>query len=244
MSTVRYKVQQLCDPRDLAAGFALRARVFRGDATLDDRDNWDDHALHFGVFDTQNNSITCYYRLNLFDNGQAAESCYSGQFFDLSKLCHFSRPVLEVGRFCTDLDRADPDTLRIAWGGITDFVERHAVQFLFGCSSFAGPTPGQHAKAFAYLRTNHLAPDTWMPGARSQSVFKLANSVASQKVQKNLPALLRTYLLMGGRVSDHAVHDPELDTLVVFTGVEVDLIPKKRAELLRQLAARSLTATP
>jgi L-ornithine Nalpha-acyltransferase len=36
-----------------------------------------------------------------------------------------------------------------------------------------------------------------------------------------LPPLLRTYLGMGGWVSDHAVVDRELDTLHVFTCVEV-----------------------
>jgi putative hemolysin len=48
-----------------------------------------------------------------------------------------------------------------------------------------------------------------------------------------LPPLLRTYLSMGGWVSDHAVVDRALDTLHVFTCVEVDRVPPARAASLR-----------
>lgn len=51
-----------------------------------------------------------------------------------------------------------------------------------------------------------------------------------------LPPLLRTYLAMGGQVSDHAVIDRDLDTLHVFTAVEVDRVPPARARALRALA--------
>ena len=50
-----------------------------------------------------------------------------------------------------------------------------------------------------------------------------------------MPPLLRTYLLMGGRVSDHAVVDREMETLHVFTGLEIGAIPEARKRLLRAL---------
>jgi putative hemolysin len=51
-----------------------------------------------------------------------------------------------------------------------------------------------------------------------------------------LPPLLRTYLAMGGWVSDHAVVDRQLNTLHVFTCVEVDKVPAARAASLRAVA--------
>ena len=48
--------------------------------------------------------------------------------------------------------------------------------------------------------------------------------------------LLRTYLVMGGWVSDHAVVDRDLNTLHVFTGLEIRAIPPARARLLRATA--------
>jgi putative hemolysin len=51
-----------------------------------------------------------------------------------------------------------------------------------------------------------------------------------------MPPLLRTYLMMGGWVSDHAVIDRQMGTLHVFTGVEIRAIPAARARMLRALA--------
>ena len=50
------------------------------------------------------------------------------------------------------------------------------------------------------------------------------------------PPLLRSYLAMGGWVSDHAVIDRQMGTLHVFTGLEIAGIPPNRARLLRALA--------
>jgi putative hemolysin len=52
-----------------------------------------------------------------------------------------------------------------------------------------------------------------------------------------MPPLLRSYLAMGGRVSDHAVVDHRLDTLHVFTGLEVARISPGRKRLLRAMSA-------
>ena len=48
-----------------------------------------------------------------------------------------------------------------------------------------------------------------------------------------MPPLLRGYLSLGGWVSDHAVIDEDLDTLHVFTGVEIRNVPNRIAILLR-----------
>ena len=48
----------------------------------------------------------------------------------------------------------------------------------------------------------------------------------------NMPPLLRAYLLMGGWVSDHAVIDNKLNTLHVFTGLEVSKIPAAKKRFL------------
>ena len=45
-----------------------------------------------------------------------------------------------------------------------------------------------------------------------------------------MPPLLRGYLSLGGWVSDHAVIDPDLKTLHVFTGLEVKRVPSRRAK--------------
>ncbi len=56
------------------------------------------------------------------------------------------------------------------------------------------------------------------------------------KARLQMPPLLRSYLAMGGRVSDHAVIDAQMNTLHVFTGLEIAVIPPRRKRLLRAIA--------
>jgi len=53
---------------------------------------------------------------------------------------------------------------------------------------------------------------------------------------RRMPPLLRSYLLLGGWVSDHAVIDRDLNTLHVFTGVEISRVPAARRRLMRPAA--------
>jgi putative hemolysin len=52
-----------------------------------------------------------------------------------------------------------------------------------------------------------------------------------------LPPLLRAYLGLGGKVSDHAIIDPDLGTTLLFTGLNVAQVPQKRAQRLRAIFA-------
>ncbi len=147
-----------------------------------------------------------------------------------------------LGRFCIDPDfAADPDILRIAWGAMTRFVDNEGVDLLFGCSSFAGTETQDYLDAFAMLKEKHLAPKRWSPKAKAPNTFRFARRLRgkpdAKRAMLTMPPLLRTYLLMGGWVSDHAVVDREMNTMHVFTGLEVANIPAERKRLLRTVAA-------
>ena len=149
--------------------------------------------------------------------------------------------MVEVGRFCIHPDWSDPDVLRVAWGAMTRYVDEQAVEMLFGCSSFRGTEAGHYLDAFALLRERHLAPKRWLPRVKAPKVFRFAESLRLRKPDPSramlgMPPLLRTYLVMGGWVSDHAVVDRDLNTLHVFTGLEIGAIPPARARLLRATA--------
>ena len=90
------------------------------------------------------------------------------------------------------------------------------------------------------LKARHIAPKRWLPRVKAPKVFPYAKRLTIKRPNmKNalsrMPPLLRTYLSMGGWVSDHAVVDPEMNTLHVFTGVEISSVPKARARLLRAI---------
>jgi L-ornithine Nalpha-acyltransferase len=72
-------------------------------------------------------------------------------------------------------------------------------------------------------------------------VFRFARRIDGagpdpRRAALSMPPLLRTYLAMGGWVSDHAVVDRALNTLHVFTALEIAAIPPARARALRLIA--------
>jgi len=183
----------------------------------------------------------CCFRVLPLPGGAAIGRSYSAQFYNLERLADFAGPMMELGRFCIHPDWKDPDILRVAWGALTRLVDAQGVALLFGCSSFDGSEVACHAEALVLLKDGHLAPKRWLPRVKAPNVFRFARALAARKpdlrrAMLGMPPLLRTYLLMGGWVSDHAVVDRDLDTLHVFTGLEISAIPPARARLLRAVA--------
>ncbi|PWK62835.1 GNAT family N-acetyltransferase [Roseicyclus mahoneyensis] len=241
LSKGRYRARIAATEADLEAARRLRTLAFRGPAATDlDRDDFDVACTHVMVEDTRDGDLVCCFRLMHLGSGAEIGRSYSAQFYELSALADFDGPMVEMGRFCIHPDRRDPDILRVAWGAMTAYVDREGVEMLFGCSSFHGTEARDYADAFALLRDRHIAPKRWLPRVKAPAVFRFASRLRRKpdlkRAQAKMPPLLRTYLLMGGWVSDHAVIDRDLGTLHVFTGLEIRAVPPARARLLRAVA--------
>ncbi|EEX10540.1 ornithine-acyl[acyl carrier protein] N-acyltransferase [Ruegeria lacuscaerulensis ITI-1157] len=234
----RYRARLARTPQDLAAAQALRTLAFRTAQT--DSDAFDQVCTHVLIEDQRaGGRVVCCFRMLIMDSGRDVVRSYSAQFYDLSALQEFQGPMAEMGRFAVHPDWTDPDILRVAWGAMTVFVDRYDIQLLFGCSSFAGTDTEAYLDAFAMLKHRHLAPKRWLPRVKAPDVFRFAARLRrrpdARKAMSRMPPLLRTYLMMGGWVSDHAVVDRQLNTLHVFTGVEIGAIPPARKRLLRMI---------
>ena len=203
-----------------------------------DHDEFDPLCRHMMVEDSRSGQLVCCFRMMPLDSGREISRSYSAKYYDLGALADFPGKLVEMGRFCVHPAWKDPAILRVAWSAMTRFVEDEGVELLFGCSSFEGVEADAYADAFALLKERHLAPKRWLPRVKAPKVFRFARTLRLRRPNMKLalgrmPPLLRSYLVMGGWVSDHAVIDNELNTLHVFTGVEVSRVPKRRARLLR-----------
>jgi len=241
LSKGRYRARAAEGQADLQAAQRLRSIAFHGrDCDRPDADDFDAACTHILVEDTQTGSLVCCFRLLHLGSGAEIGRSYSAQFYELSALKGFDGPMVELGRFCIHPDWRDADILRVAWGAMTAYVDGQGVEMLFGCSSFNGVEAREYYDAFALLRDRHLAPKRWLPRVKAPSVFRFASRLRRKpdlkRAQARMPPLLRTYLLMGGWVSDHAVIDREMGTLHVFTGLEISAVPAARARLLRVVA--------
>ena len=234
----RYRASIAASAAEVAEAQGLRGLAFSGDRP--DRDDFDDICTHFQVHDLRSGGLVCCFRMLRLDCGADLWRSYSAQYYDLSALAAFPGPMAEVGRFCVHPTRTDPDILRVAWGAMTAYVDDSGIELLFGCSSFVGTETSDYLDAFAMLRARHLAPRRWLPAIKAPEVFRYAARLRRKpdvrKAMLRMPPLLRTYLMMGGWVSDHAVVDRQMNTLHVFTGLEIGAIPDSRKRLLRAVA--------
>lgn len=241
----RYAARMAATSQDIEKAQSLRHLCFvanRGLATTAslDADAFDDRCRHMLVEDTKSGTLVCCFRLLPLQGGADIASSYSAQYYDLGALAAFNGPMVEMGRFCIHPDWPDPDILRVAWGAMTRYVDDTGVEMLFGCSSFDGADAARHHDALALLKDAHLAPKRWLPRVKAPRVFRFARALRlfrpdARRALIGMPPLLRTYLMMGGWVSDHAVLDTDLNTLHVFTGLEIRAIPPARARLLRAI---------
>lgn len=244
----RYRVRLAETDADRAAAQQLRQRMFVESGGGSNNlvhpkphvDAFDALCAHVMVEDLRDGALVCCFRMLDLQCGAEISRSYSAQFYDLSALHGFEGPMMEIGRFCIHPDHCDGDVLRVAWGAVTRVVDDNGVQMLFGCASFPGTETARYHDAFAMLKARHLAPARWLPRVKAPDVFRYARRLRRvpdmRQALKSMPPLLRTYLTMGGWVSDHAVVDRDLNTLHVFTGVEIAAIPATRARLLRAVA--------
>ncbi|MCL4187431.1 MAG: GNAT family N-acetyltransferase [Rhodobacteraceae bacterium] len=203
-----------------------------------DVDDYDARCRHVLVEERASGTLVCCFRILPFARGDEIGQSYSAQFYELDALRGYPGRMAEMGRFCMHPAWHDPDILRVAWGAMTRIVDEEGVEMLFGCSSFMGTEAEAYRDAFALLRERHLAPRRWLPRVKAPAVFRFGRLLRRMKADprramQGMPPLLRTYLLLGGWVSDHAVVDRHLGTLHVFTGLEIRSIPPARARLFR-----------
>ncbi len=234
----RYRARLAESDGDIAAAQALRTCAFR--TAQPDRDSFDDICSHVLLHESRSGALVCCFRMLVLEGGAELPRSYSAQFYDLSGLQSFDGRMVEMGRFCIHPDWHDPDILRVAWGAMTRFVDENEIAMLFGCSSFAGIETAQYLDSFAMLKYRHLGPKRWLPRVKAPDVFRFAARLRRKpdvkKAMLHMPPLLRSYLLMGGWVSDHAVVDRQMNSLHVFTGLEIGAIPAARKRLLRAVA--------
>ena len=228
----QYGVRYASTPADLAACQSLRHQCFFGRAGLD-TDRFDAPCQHLMIANEA--GLVCTARLSVVSDKLDLSGSYTAQSYDLDPLFALNGPFLEVGRFCIDPAVQDADVLRLAWGALAAFVDQHQIKLIFGCSSFDGVDVGAYARGFSLLAARYQG-GAIQPHAKACEVVPLVDQGLKGGAGE-LPPLLRSYLAMGGWVSDHAVIDRALQTIHVFTALDVAAIPPARAAALRKIFA-------
>ncbi|MCG3266325.1 GNAT family N-acetyltransferase [Yoonia sp. I 8.24] len=218
---------------DVRACQALRHLSFHGGAG-EDADPLDPEFQHLMIHDRE--GVLCgTLRFRLAHRADDLARGYVAQYYDLSGWRGQVGPFLEIGRFCTAPGNMDADLLRMLWGALTRIVDQHGAQMLLGCTSFVGTDPRVYGAAFQRLMRNHQGPPDLIPSITTAQAVRMVDIAPSGIAP--VPALLKSYLSLGGWVGDHVVVDPKMNTLHVFTCLPVSAMSAARVARLRAVAS-------
>lgn len=190
-----------------------------------EEDEWDDVAYHVVVLDRKNDDHVVG-TLRLVSNAALVEGqeFYTEHAFDISGLRKHYPKILELSRACVSPQGRGGAILMLIWKFTMQFIERNNYDVLFGCASFKGTDYHQHTEILSYLYHKHLASQALMPlpkaTVNSVAIEDFLQKPAKGKDRGKVPTMLRGYLKVGARISDHAIIDPVFNT--TFVTIYVD----------------------
>jgi len=240
-----FEVRVAKTAEEIEAAQALRYRVFYEEMAAHptpevarlrrDFDAYDEVCDHLLVLDRRRGEgpegIVGTYRLIRRAAAARMGRFYSSAEYDVQKMIDYQGEVLELGRSCIAKDARNTATMQMLWRGIALYAYHYNTQVMFGCASFPGTDPSQHAQAMSYLYHHHLAPPEIRVCALASRYINMEmlppGSYDPRKAMARVPPLIKGYLRLGGYVGDGAVIDSEFNTTDVFIIVKTELVTEK-----------------
>lgn len=190
-----------------------------------EEDEWDEIAYHVVVLDRKNNDqIVGTVRLVSGAALKEGQRFYTETAFNLDALLDHYSTTLELSRACVSSQGRGGAILMLIWKFTMQFIAENKYQVLFGCASFAGTDHLKHSEILSYLYHKHLAEPELMPSPRddvqSVDISDFQTPPRKGKERGQVPTLLRGYLKIGARISEHAIIDPVFNT--TFVAIYVD----------------------
>ena len=220
--------------RDLRAAERLRYSVFveelGGDGPLVDhegrfeRDRFDPYYQHLILVDDRRDAdaldhVVGVYRLLDGAGADAIGQYYSEDEYDLTKLRQSGRRLLELGRSCLHPEYRGGMAMYHIWNALAGIVEKEEIDILFGVASFHGTDVSAHAAALSLLYHQHLAPEDVRVRARETEYQSMdlvsVDEIDRNQAMKDIPALIKAYLRLGGVIGDGAFVDRPFNTIDV-----------------------------
>ena len=234
-------------PEQIEAAQRLRYRVFceemgakpsaEIERTKRDMDDFDDVCDHLLVVEHREDGdalVVGTYRLLRRAAMAKIGRFYSQSEFNIDAINNYKGEILEVGRSCVDPNYRNRAVMQLLWRGIGSYVAKFEVALMFGCASFHGTNPKDHAMALSYLHHYHLAPEELRPIALPERYIDMnlmpKDEVNAKEAFSNLPALIKGYLRLSGYIGLGAVIDAEYNTTDVSIVVKTNLVTEKYAQ--------------
>lgn len=231
------------DAEVIRAAQALRYQVFYEEMDAEpspenralglDVDKYDAICDHLIVLDRalpEGEQLVGCYRLLRGEVAMANGGFYSAGEYDISELMRIPpERLLELGRSCVVESHRSKKTIQLLWRGITAYLTQHDLTTLFGCASFPGRDPQEHAEALSCLYHFNSGEETdpkvrALDHLHSEMNLMPKDEVNTRRALRNMPPLIKAYLRLGGVIGDGAVIDEQFGTVDVFVAVHMEKV--------------------
>jgi putative hemolysin len=208
---------------------------------IDGFDPYFDHLLLIDRRRPESDSVVGVYRLMTEEGAAAAGRFYSEGEYDLGPLRASGRRLLELGRSCLHRDYRGGTAMMHLWGGLADYIAAHRIEVMFGVASFPGIDPIPLAGPLSLLHHRHLAPAELRPTARPEG-FSPMDMIPEVDLDRpaairDIPALIKAYLRLGGFVGQGAYLDRAFNCVDVCLVMDVARIPEKSRAIYQRGSA-------
>lgn len=238
-----FELRLASSTEDIRAGQRLRYEVFveelGGSSDLVDHvariecDTYDPDFDHLLLIDhaSPGSPAVGVYRLMRSDMLGATGRFYSEAEYDLSVLKGSGKRLLELGRSCVHRDYRGGAALMHLWQGLLAYVDRHQIDVMFGTASFHGTDIRTFDAPLSHLFHTYLAPETLRVRAMPEH-YQPMDIVSESQIDRiaamrAVPALLKSYLRLGGFVGDGAFIDYQFNTTDVCIVVDIAKVPPR-----------------
>lgn len=254
MSAGRYDVRLAVTEAEIHAAQKLRYEVLFKESggritremlnTQREEDEWDAVAYHVVVIDRKaHDQVVGTVRLVSSETLEEGQFFYTEHAFNLDGLRNGYGKILELSRACVSPEGRGGAILMLIWKFTMQFIEQNHYEVLFGCASFHGTDHHKHTEILSYLYNKNLAEEALMPlpkaSVDSVAIKDFSQTPGKGKERGKVPTMLRGYLKVGARISDHAIIDPVFNT--TFVAIYVDV--KKMLGTNHVLVNKSLETT-
>lgn len=238
---------------EVAAAQRLRYRVFVEEmgapaagadhASRLETDAYDPHCAHLLLIDRFAGSadpldrVVGAYRLMTDRAAAAGIGYYGASEYDLTPIERSGRRAVELGRSCVAAPYRSGLGLHLLWNGVARFVLERRIEILFGVASFHGTDPDAIAPALTHLARRHMAPPALRVRARppgATEMDRIDGPVEPKCALRQVPALIKSYLRLGGVVGEGAWVDPDFNTIDVCVVMDTARMSRRYHDYFRR----------
>jgi putative hemolysin len=149
---------------------------------------------------------------------------YTSSEYDLTPMLKGNPPgtrYLELGRSCVLKSyRTKALTMQLLWRGVVVYLDRYAIDVMFGCGSLPGTDPEKLKLQLSFLHHFHSVPEGQRVSARPELYVSMNGTPKDQidpkEALRSLPPLIKGYVRAGSFIGDGAVIDKQFGTTDVL----------------------------